>query len=85
MLTSPRSKLIAEDCMLPEDGPQRVTKRINRKLSIYDDEWLKLVLAGLCPECDGLLEKKGLLRVCSKYQHLHILKPYLCRLQREKA
>jgi hypothetical protein len=38
----------------------------------YDKEWLRRVLIGKCPECEGELEKKGIKRACIKNQHLEI-------------
>lgn len=75
---------IQEDFMLPQDGPQKKTKNKKKKEHLFDDEWLKLVLNGLCPECDGLLEKKGLLRVCTKYKHIHIYGNPILVAYREK-
>lgn len=51
--------------------PARITGK-KRKKFVYDEEWLKKVLNKICPECDGKLEKKGILRACTTNQHLHI-------------
>lgn len=52
-------------CVTPifEEGMFTSTKKPKYK---YDTSWLELVIEGLCPERDGDLIKKGLLRKCNK-------------------
>jgi ribosomal protein S27AE len=51
----------------------------------YDKEWLKLVLNGICPQCEGPLPRKGILRTCTENQHLSIYgNPVLVAYKKEK-
>ncbi len=64
------------------EPPAKLTRK--RKL-IYDDEWLKKVLNKICPDCDGELKRKGILRYCTTNQHLHIYgNPILVAYKREE-
>lgn len=55
------------------------------KIVEYDKTWLKNVLNGICPDCEGNLEKKGILRRCVTHNHLHIYgNPILVAYKREK-
>ena len=51
----------------------------------YDKEWLKLVLNGICPQCEGPLPCKGILRTCTENNHLSIYgNPVLVAYKKEK-
>jgi uncharacterized protein (DUF983 family) len=58
---------VCEDLELPA----KLTGK-KRKEFVYDEEWLKKVLNNICPDCDGKLEKKGILITCTTNQHLDI-------------
>lgn len=74
-----------ENVMLPgEEGKKEEEPKIQRIVE-FDKEWLKDVLSGICPQCEGPLTKTGILRRCTTNNHLHIYgNPVLVAYKREK-